>query len=322
MKRASYIVAALIVALGLNLFAQTGSTSKSNKIVLENCLISAFDQAQVPGRDPAVLMSFNPNTSREGMEVSKGDLLAELDNADLLAKKESAEHEIEAAEAKAESDAELEVAKATKAVSEQEVEGALQANKKSPGTVPLNELRRLRLQVERYSQEIRLREMERGVHAHEAKIKRAQLKSVEVELDRRQIKAPLDGVIVERLKHEGEWVQPGDTILKVVRLDRLRVEGFVPAEQYSPQDIAGAKVTVSVEVPGKNGEKVIEKATGTIEFVSPVVEASGEYRVWTEIENRKSDKHWVFRPGTVATMEVTLKSGGATTRPVSTKLGK
>jgi macrolide-specific efflux system membrane fusion protein len=140
---------------------------------------------------------------------------------------------------------------------------------------------------------------------------------VNVEIDRREIKAPIGGVVVERLKHEGEWVQPGETIIKLVRLDRLRVEGFVPADKYSPRDIDGAKVTVSIETPGGK----IETATGTIEFVSPVVEASGEYRVWTEIDNRKAENHWVFRPGTVAKMEVTLaKAAAPTLRPVSTKV--
>jgi multidrug efflux pump subunit AcrA (membrane-fusion protein) len=141
-------------------------------------------------------------------------------------------------------------------------------------------------------------------------------------LDRREVKSPIDGVIVERLKSKGEWVQPGETILKIVRLDRLRVEGFVPANLYSPRDIAGAKVVVSVEMPNDQ----VETATGTIQFVSPVVEASGEYRVWCEVANRRSkdvdgEQHWLFQPGTVAKMELTLKSGAAAaTRPVSTKL--
>jgi multidrug resistance efflux pump len=181
-------------------------------------------------------------------------------------------------------------------------------------------MRRQELTVERAKHEIRLRQTERENAARDAKVKRAQLAAVEVELDRRKVKAPLDGIVVERLKHEGEWVQPGETMFKIVGLKRLRVEGTVPADKYSRDQVVGARVMVSVETPGGNTETV----AGTIEFVSPVVEAHGEYRVWTEVENRKSDEGaWVFAPGSVATMEVTLKSGTAApvkTRPVSARV--
>jgi hypothetical protein len=93
--------------------------------VLENCLISAFEQVALPGREPGVLKSYEDNVAREGMEVKEGDVLAHLDNADLVAKKKSAELEILAAKEKAESDAELEVAKATKAVGEKELEALI-----------------------------------------------------------------------------------------------------------------------------------------------------------------------------------------------------
>lgn len=319
MKNTILIAAGLFAALGIvAASAQTGSVTKSNKIVLENCLISAYEQAQVPARAEGVLVAFEPNTGREGVEVVKGDILAHLDNTDLQAKRESAELEIEVAQAKAESDAELEVAKATKAVAEQELAGAKVANKKTPGVIPLNEMRRMELTVDRAFHEIRLREVERENAARESKVKSAQLKSVDVELERREVKSPLDGVVVERLKHEGEWVQPGETILKIVGLKRLRVEGFVPADKYSRQQMAGASVVVSVKTPGGN----VETVPGTIEFVSPVVEASGDYRVWTEVENRKIGKEWVFAPGNDAKMEVTPKSIGAApaTRPVSTNV--
>lgn len=319
MKKFSLIAAGLIAAVSIAaVSAQQGPTAKSNKVVLDYCLISAFEQVQVPARSEGVLMAFEENTSYEGSEVKEGDILAHLDQRDLIAKKESAELDIVVSQEKAASDAELEVAKASKAVFEKELEGALAANKKSPGTVPQNELRRMQLQVDRAGHEIRLRQMERKVQAFEVDSKKAQLQAVEVEIERREVASPLDGVVVERLKRKGEWVQPGETILKIVRLNRLRVEGMVPANQYSPLQMAGAPVVVSVEIPGGK----IETVEGTIGFVSPVVEASGDYRVWTEVENRKVGKHWVFSPGTTAKMEVTLTSGKAApaTRPVSARL--
>jgi macrolide-specific efflux system membrane fusion protein len=231
---------------------------------------------------------------------------------------------MDVAKAQAESEAELQATIKSKDVAEAELKSAQDANRRSPGSISDNDIRRLRFTVEKIGYEIELRRLERANYGRTAKIKEAQLKAVQVELARRKLVSPLDGVVVERMKHEGEWVQPGETVLKVVRLDKLRVEGFVSADKYSPQDIASAKVLVSVEVPDNRAEsgKRIETAEGVIEFVSPVVEASGEYRVWTEIENRrdKEDKdHWIFRPGTVARMDVMLKPSGnrGGFRPVS-----
>src|SRR3954467_12410943 len=99
MKKSFVIAAGLMAAFGMAaVYAQSGSTAKSNKVVLENCLISAYDQAQVPAREAGVLMAFEKDAAREGTEVTEGTVLAHLDNRDLLAKKESAELEIEVAE--------------------------------------------------------------------------------------------------------------------------------------------------------------------------------------------------------------------------------
>jgi multidrug efflux pump subunit AcrA (membrane-fusion protein) len=315
----SLLITGLIAAVGIAVAsAQTGSSGKSNKVVLENCLISAPEQALVPAKEAGVFTGYEENIAQEGFQVEKDVVMAHLDNADLLAKKEAAELAIQVAESKANSDAELEVARLTKAVAEKELEGAKIANKKSPGTVPLNELRRMELTVDRAHHEIRLRETERENAAREAKVKKAELGAVEVELERREVIAPLTGVIVERLKHEGEWVQPGETIVKIVNMKRLRVEGFVLASQHARQQMTGAPVVVSVELPGGQ----VETAEGTIQFVSPVTEASGEYRVWTEIVNREDGKHWVFSPGTVAKMEVKPVVGtAARTAPTKFKLG-
>jgi beta-lactamase regulating signal transducer with metallopeptidase domain len=105
--------------------------------------------------------------------------------SDLLPKKEIAELKLSTARAKAESDAELVVAKATKDVADKELESALRANRKVPGTVPLTELRRLGLVVESATQEVRRREEERVNLAREVEIKRAELKAIEAQLARR-----------------------------------------------------------------------------------------------------------------------------------------
>ena len=53
-------------------------------------------------------------------------------------------------------------------------------------------------------------------------------------VERHQVLAPLSGMVVEIHRQRGEWVEPGDKVLRIVRLDRLRAEGFVDANAPGP----------------------------------------------------------------------------------------
>src|SRR5262245_48570300 len=72
-------LAVLVLAGAVGVYAQQGSPGRSNKVVLENCLISAFEQVALPGREPGVLSGYEDNVAREGMEVKAGEVLAHLD---------------------------------------------------------------------------------------------------------------------------------------------------------------------------------------------------------------------------------------------------
>jgi hypothetical protein len=101
-------------------------------------------------------------------------------------------------------------------------------------------------------------------------------------------------------KHVGDWVAIGDPVLRMVRMDKLRVEGFVNASKYNPADIQGHAVSVRVEL--ERGR--VEEFRGKIVFVSPLVEGAGDYRVFAEVENRMDNNHFVLRPGLNAEMTI------------------
>jgi multidrug resistance efflux pump len=282
--------------------------ARSGTVVLDNCLISAFKEVEVPAAEAGVLVELNDN-SREGTLVSEGDVLGKIDSADAIAKEKSALYEIASAIALSESDAEVESARSTVGVAKAEWDAGKAANAKSPGSVTQNELRRLELTYIRSSYELKVKILERENHGRTAGVKQAQLDGVRNEMKRRTITAPQSGMIVERLQHKGEWVQPGETVLKIVGFDQVRVMGFVPANKYSPTSILGSKVAVSVDVPSDDGQIISQTAQGVITFVSPIVETSGDFRVWAEINNRQDEAGlWIFRPGTVGKMEIQLNS--------------
>ena len=110
-----------------------------------------------------------------------------------------------------------------------------------------------------------------------AKAKKAEAEAAEVAVERRILRAPFDGVVVKVDKHVGEWVSPGEPVVQVVRVDRLRVQRQ-PAtpREWGPADIEGRNVTVEVTLP--RGQTV--KVPGKIVFVSPGGRASANCRLW------------------------------------------
>jgi multidrug resistance efflux pump len=124
-------------------------------------------------------------------------------------------------------------------------------------------------------------------------MKAGEVKLADLSIQRRQIVAPFDGVVVDVYKHIGEWVALGDPVLRVVRMDKLKVEGFVSSSQYNPADIQGHAVSVRVKLERDREEEF----RGKIVFVSPLVEPNGDYRVHAEVENRMDGNLYVLRPG-------------------------
>jgi RND family efflux transporter MFP subunit len=116
--------------------------------------------------------------------------------------------------------------------------------------------------------------------------------SLEVErisatIERRTLHSPFGGVVTRVYHEEREFVGNNNSpILTIMQLDKLRVVFTVPTAQ-----IAQLKVEQSVPLTFPNSG---QKATGKIEFISPVSEAESDtVRVKVLIDNEKG----LFRCG-------------------------
>jgi hypothetical protein len=58
-----------------------------------------------------------------------------------------------------------------------------------------------------------------------------------------------------------------------------------------------------------------ETFTSTISYVSPLVQASGDYRVVCEVKNRKANGFWVMLPGMDAELTIKLKQSQLASAP-------
>jgi macrolide-specific efflux system membrane fusion protein len=272
-------------------------TPAARSVQLTHCLVSLIEDVQVPALEAGALTSVDVV---EGQFVTRGQVLARIDDRQPLLDEQAAELQRDAALAKAQDDIEVRYAEAALAVAIAELERALAIERRSPGGITQQEIQKLQLakhrdelQIERSKLELRVARMNADVHE-------AAVKSAENAVERRQIISPLDGVVVTLFHEKGEWVAAGESVVQVVRIDRLRVEGFLTATEVAPEDVAERPVMIEVQLSGQRAARFV----GKVVYVSPLVQAGGKYRVRAEVENRIDNGHPLLRPGMTATMTI------------------
>jgi macrolide-specific efflux system membrane fusion protein len=267
--------------------------------VLENCLVSLVEEAKVPAREGGVLVSLG---IREGDVVERNDVIAKIDDDQAQMEKRRAQSDHDQAKARAQSDVDIRYSIAAEEVAEAEHQKALESHSKVPNSVTEVERERLRLNHKKGELQIEQAQLEQQMNKLAATSKGVELEAAENAIERRLIKSPLAGVVVQIFPHEGEWMQPGDPLAHVVRTDKLRVEGFVNARQWNAEDVRDRPVTVEVQLAG--GQR--ESFDGRIVFTSPLVQAGNNFRVVAEVDNRQNSqsKQWVLRAGQSARMTI------------------
>ena len=69
---------------------------------------------------------------------------------------------------------------------------------------------------------------ERDTARSERAVAEAQLAQVRVELERSEVRAHFNGVVVERLLKKGEWVNSGDAVVRLIDPDNVEIDTRVP----------------------------------------------------------------------------------------------
>ena len=282
------------------LLAGTQRVAGAEGVTLSGCLVSLIEKVEVPAREPGVLLKLYV---KEGDQVAVGDPLAQIDDRHAQVQKKAAELKLKVASEEAVNDVNVRYATATAKVAEAEYLQRIEANRKVAGAVSQSEIRALLLKHHEAVLSIEQAQMRRRIATLEMGVSKAELEAAEDNIRRRMITSPLDGVVVEILHHAGEWVQAGEPVLHIIRVNRLRVEGFLSASKYEAGEIHGRNVDVGVQLA--RGRR--ETFKGKVVFVDPRVQASNEFRVWAEVDNKQRGGHWLLGPGRGATMTIHLK---------------
>ncbi|MGY8770360.1 MAG: efflux RND transporter periplasmic adaptor subunit [Pirellulales bacterium] len=281
------------IAVLISLTIAIESSFAQAPIEVESTLLKIIEIVQVPAQESGILELVNV---REGTVVKAGDVLAKIGSKEIELTLKKAISEYLISKREAENDISVRYLMKSTEVAETELKRSEDSNAEVENSIPAIEIDRLKLVVEEKRLEMEQALEKRAIAKLTAQLKEADLNIVEEKLRKHQITSPLDGMVVQLFQRKGEWIQQSSPVVEIVRIDRLRAEGFIQnKDALLIQE--NNRVTVRVSIEGPDFIEV----EGHIVFVDPVVDpVNRQVRVWAEIENvgRK------LRPGFRATMQI------------------
>lgn len=279
------------------------------------------------------------------VEVASSQVVGELAEQDLVLANQAIDRQsmsVQIAEQKADSDIRIRAAEKASLVAKNELERAAVARDRFPDAVSQSEIDGLALTHQRSLLETQQAALERQLDSLTAQIERQaalelktavraaelevtksrfdqsilrlradsirhQVDQAKLVLNKHQIASPLDGVVAEVFRRPGEWVQPGDAIVRIVRLNRLRAEGFLSSDQAaglrSQRDEKSAVKSVALDWVMPSGES--RTMPCKVSFISPEVDAiNNQVRFWVEFDN----PDWLIFPGMKVNVRIVLAS--------------
>jgi len=223
----------------------------------------------------------------EGSDVTKGDVLAQLDDRTL---------QIELAKARDD----LQVAQNNVKYKQSEVKAKTAALERQQKLQAMG----LSSQADLEQADFEAKGAEYDMHGWEASAESSQeeIKRLEIELDQTRLRAPFTGAVVVRYIREGQEVAKGDKCFRVSQLAPLQVQFQVP-ESSGQRPSRGAKVGLRL-LTEPNRE-----LSATVVKISPVVDPSSDsYSVTAELTGKGLGD---LRPG----MAVQVAWPGANLKP-------
>lgn len=259
-------------------------------IELEGAILKTIDAtslaAQVAGPLRELLV-------KEGDIVKANQALGRINDDALRLELEQLKTQIAVAQKKQSNDIDERLAEKSLQVAHNEYERAMNANARVPGTYPINEIDRLKLLADRSQLEVERAKYEQELAAFEVTLAQGSYRQTYERFLRHQLTAPAAGVVVSVEKRAGEWVEPGTDLLRIVRIDQLRVEGFIASEEASPE-LVGRPARIAMVDKHASQAADSQSWQGRVVFVSPDVNpVNSQVRVFIEVDN----PHGVLRPG-------------------------
>ncbi|MDY0148697.1 MAG: efflux RND transporter periplasmic adaptor subunit [Kiritimatiellia bacterium] len=141
----------------------------------------------------------------------------------------------------------------------------------------------------------------------------AQLDLAKVNLSETRIRAPMNGVVMERRVDPGAMVGPAVAIVKIAQMNPLRLMLAIPARLLPMLEEGQTQVAVTTDVwPGREMDCIVARVFPEANPATRTVRAE------VHLPNPKTNGSWPLRPGMYATAKLTLAARpGALVVPAS-----
>ena len=283
----------LLLGLLIKICTAPESVVQGSPLQVESVVLRPLQDAEVSAQQAGLLDRI---VASEGRRVEQGQLLAALDarEARLVVIRAKIEHE--QAAVKANNRVQIQYAEKALEVANAELKRSHESIEQFAKSISQSQLDVERLTVEKLTLERQQAEHELALARFDQQMAQNQLEAAQLSLEQHQIYAPFAGTVVMVRGRVGEWVEVGAPILRLVATDKMRAEGFLPAELASTV-LVGRQVRLQLESQPN-------PVAGVLRFVSPELDAvTRQVRIWAEIPNAEG----LLRSGEQGSMEILSK---------------
>ena len=266
----------------------------SGWLVFDKCLVFASESVELSSQESGVIASMEV---RENDSVTAKQVIAKLEGKIAELEKTAAGLQAQVAASEAQDESEIRLAEAF--VDESKLQADMYQEMANKGTAGQSEFRQRQL-AEKQAK-VRLVQTKIAKEQRELKWKLAQSAVIlgEQKVDRLTLLSPISG-IVTRIEHRaGEWVQAGTPVVKIIRLDEVRIDFFVSLDQINRTSLKGRPVKVI-----SKSETTESLFSGRITDSDPDVTSDGQIRVHATVQNQKTGDDWLLIPGMTVSMQL------------------
>ena len=260
--------------------------SQAETIELQTALVRLADIRELSVEDAGIVKEV---LVVDGDSVEAGQLLVQLDDVEARTALQRAEKELEVARLSAQSEVEIHRAEKIRRFAEAEWMRAQASAQKLRSSFSLSELEQRELTFQQAVLDLEKARNERAILQATAEIKQSDVERCEHRLSQRRVEAPI-GCVVARVHHRpGEWVEPGETLVRLVSSDRLWAEGVIAVADYRPT-LKGSPASLQFTLAGDRPLDL----SGEVVFVSPENDPhNGQIQVRVAFDNPDQ----LIRPG-------------------------
>ena len=290
-----------LIAIGLWAWFGCLPMAIAADIELQDCVVRFASAVKVPalvtGRVAEVKVKLND-------VVEKDAAIARLDDRGLLIQRRAAMLRVDAARLETADQIELKYAETALAETEAELDTSRSIQRDVSGAIPLSQIRRLRLAVERGRLEVEQAKKRQKQALTELGLRETDLSVLDDQLRHLHIESPINGIVLEVAHSAGEWIERGQPIATIAQIDRLHVHALASSQQIPPRVCRGLPVSVHW-IDAASG--VEQSLRGKVLSVDPQMLPGGKFRLHAEIVNEADEQHrsqWKLTPGTDIRMKM------------------